>query len=180
MRLCTGACVRTSVRTCLRVVLPSLVVSCRKGDQACDAAVQPGMVTYTVPGVAFGMPSSVGPLHFAPVFTSRHTAEIAWVLFCLGTGCIIVLQVLAKRAKLRPSACLVMASVTHSDVVATCLCTCVFNFACLSTYLFAGASASQPVMSMICVCVCVCTALANAATTTDPDLHAFMFAGCGS
>lgn len=49
-----------------------------KNDQAGDASVQPGMMTYTIPGIAFGMPSSVGPLHFAPVFTSRHTAEIAW------------------------------------------------------------------------------------------------------
>ncbi|KAL0046084.1 hypothetical protein WJX82_001939 [Trebouxia sp. C0006] len=53
-----------------------------QGDQAGDASVLPGMVTYTIPGIAFGMPSSVGPLHFAPVFTSRHTAEIAWDVVC--------------------------------------------------------------------------------------------------
>ncbi|DBA98759.1 TPA: hypothetical protein ACH3X1_014530 [Trebouxia sp. C0004] len=50
----------------------------RGKSDAGDASVQPGMVTYTIPGITFGMPSSVGPLHFAPVFTSRHTAEIAW------------------------------------------------------------------------------------------------------
>jgi len=95
-------CMRLYVRACVHAFFYSLMVSCRKNDQAGDAPVQPGMVTYTIPGIAFGMPSSVGPLHFAPVFTSRHTAEIAWVQTCLCTGCIIFLQTLAKRAKLRP------------------------------------------------------------------------------
>lgn len=53
--------------------------SCRKGHQAVREALQTGLTTYTIPGIAFGMPTSVGPLHFAPVFTSRRTAEIAWV-----------------------------------------------------------------------------------------------------
>ncbi len=136
---CTCACVRASAHRCMRLYvcacvqafLHSLMVSCRQGDQAGDASVLPGMVTYTIPGIAFGMPSSVGPLHFAPVFTSRHTAEIAWVQSCLCTGCIIFLQHLAKRAKLRPTVCLVMASVAHSDVVDICLCMCVCVHLCL-------------------------------------------------
>lgn len=143
------------VCACVHVFLHSLLVSCRTGNRAGDASVQPGMVTYTIPGVAFGMPSSVGPLHFAPVFTSRHTAEIAWVQTCFCTGCIIFLQNLTKRATLRPNVCLVMAFVTHSDVGAICLFMCVFICACLSTYLFAGASASQPVMTMTRARECV-------------------------
>lgn len=65
-----------------------LLPSCRSGDKASEESAQPGMVTYTIPGITFGMPSSVGPLQFAPVFTSRHTAEIAWVrLSCMSDHC---------------------------------------------------------------------------------------------
>jgi len=109
--------VHAFVRACMHSFFHSLMMSRRKSDQAGDASVKPGMVTYTIPGVAFGMPSSVGPLHFAPVFTSRHTAEIAWVRPCLCIGCVIFLQVFAKRVRLRLHVCRVMASMTHSDVV---------------------------------------------------------------
>ncbi len=181
VRSCTCACVRASVHRCMRLYVRacvcaffhSLMVSCRKSDQAGDASVQSGMVTYTIPGIAFGMPSSVGPLHFAPVFTSRHTAEIAWVQICLRTGCIILLQSLAKRANLRPNACLVMASATHSVVVAICLCMCVFVCACLSTYLFAGALTSQAVMSMTNARGCV----HSLGRCNYHHFRAFMFAG---
>jgi len=108
--------VHAFVRACMHSFF-HLMMSRRKSDQAGDASVQPGMVTYTIPGVAFGMPSSVGPLHFAPVFTSRHTAKIAWVRPCLCIGCVIFLQVLAKRVTLRLHVCRVLASMTHSDVV---------------------------------------------------------------
>lgn len=43
----------------------------------------PGMLTYTIPGITIRMPSSVGPLQFAPHFTTRHTAEVAWVRMTL-------------------------------------------------------------------------------------------------
>lgn len=41
--------------------------------------IEHGMTTFTIPGVSFALPTTAGPLNFSLVFTSRHTAEVAWV-----------------------------------------------------------------------------------------------------
>ena len=48
-------------------------------SEAVMNAMIPGMTMYSIPGITFQLSSSVGPLEFSPLFTSRHTAEAAWV-----------------------------------------------------------------------------------------------------
>lgn len=67
------------------------VTACRQDDGSGLDGLVPGMATYTIPGISFTMPSSVGPLQFSPLFTTRHTAEIAWVWTILFLGCLVVI-----------------------------------------------------------------------------------------
>ena len=44
-----------------------------------EESLRRGLLAYTIPGIWLDMPTLVGPLRFTPVFTSRHTATMAWV-----------------------------------------------------------------------------------------------------
>ena len=50
-----------------------------RGNTQTDDQVVPGLATYSIPGIAFVVQSTVGPLQFSPLFTSRRTAELTWV-----------------------------------------------------------------------------------------------------
>ena len=85
--------------------------------------IGPGMATYTIPGISFTMPSSVGPLQFFPLFTSRHTAEVVWVWIipsCLDVLLLYAVQLLPAGGLvvhyLHPVGCCLQ----HRFVIVTC------------------------------------------------------------